>query len=444
MERNMKSLIYPAIAVLILTVIDAVFAFAGNESIPPTVRYTSSAVWLFVEGWAFYSMFRISEEKTVFRSGAVLGLVGVLFGVLNFVARRLEWAWTPSYVFIYMPLVVFVAITVVMIVSSCKPKKGLLFVGWALTILRLLIPVLSSKVDNMVGGIIIMQVVSLIQDLLFAGFLFLVAKAEIKEKESQPMLFSNILLMPVCFLAAIAYCFGVNNLLAKEVFMSDGIYDAKIYTTFVYLSIIIALISIVVAGSNRKLLKQSSVTVDLPKNGAGSWARRWCFGVGIFAIAMATLYLFVGEGAVDAYHYERFESSKLMAFVDPDLVPLHFAVSFVGFGLMLLAIANNVWIRKDVLQMNFHYSDASHLPQLATEPTTKQAWAYVLTFLAVLSLLYLVPVLIECIKDLVDSDFYKDIVTTTLYLVFSTLLFSLSLFTLGNVIHQRSLIKKIV
>lgn len=439
MERNMKSLIYPAIAVLILTVIDAVFAFAGNESIPPTVRYTSSAVWLFVEGWAFYSMFRISEEKTVFRSGAVLGLVGVLFGVLNFVARRLEWAWTPSYVFIYMPLVVFVAIAVVMIVSSCKPKKGLLFVGWALTILRLLIPVLSSMVD-----IRVIQVITLLEDLLFAGFLFLVAKAEIKEKESQPMLFSNILLMPVCFLAAIAYCFGVNNLLAKEVFMSDGIYDAKIYTTFVYLSIIIALISIVVAGSNRKLLKQSAVTMDLPKNGAGSWARRWCFGVGIFAIAMATLYLFIGEGAVDAYHYELFESSKLLAFIDPDLVPLHFAVSFVGLGLMLLAIANNVLIRKDVLQMNFHYSDASHLPQLATEPTTKQAWAYVLTFLAVLSLLYLVPVLIECIKDLVDSDFYKDIVTITLYLVFSTVLFSLSLFTLGNVIHQRSLIKKIV
>lgn len=435
----MKSLIYPAIAVLILTVIDAVFAFAGNESIPPTVRYTSSAVWLFVEGWAFYSMFRISEEKTVFRSGAVLGLVGVLFGVLNFVARRLEWAWTPSYVFIYMPLVVFVAIAVVMIVSSCKPKKGLLFVGWALTILRLLIPVLSSMVD-----IRVIQVITLLEDLLFAGFLFLVAKAEIKEKESQPMLFSNILLMPVCFLAAIAYCFGVNNLLAKEVFMSDGIYDAKIYTTFVYLSIIIALISIVVAGSNRKLLKQSAVTMDLPKNGAGSWARRWCFGVGIFAIAMATLYLFIGEGAVDAYHYELFESSKLLAFIDPDLVPLHFAVSFVGLGLMLLAIANNVLIRKDVLQMNFHYSDASHLPQLATEPTTKQAWAYVLTFLAVLSLLYLVPVLIECIKDLVDSDFYKDIVTITLYLVFSTVLFSLSLFTLGNVIHQRSLIKKIV
>lgn len=439
MERNMKSLIYPAIAVLILTVLNAVFAIASNESIPLTVRYTSSAVWLFVEGWAFYLMFRMSEEKTVFRSGAVLGAVGVLFGVLNFVARRLEWAWTPSYVFIYMPLVVFIAIAVVMIVTSCKPKKGLLFVGWALTILRLLIPVLSSMVD-----IRVIQVITLLEDLLFAGFLFLVAKAEIKEKESQPMLFSNVLLMPVCFLAAIAYCFGVNNLLAKEVFMSDGIYDAKIYTTFVYLSIIIALISIVVAGSNRNLLKQSAVTMDLPKNGAGSWARRWCFGVGIFAIAMATLYLFVGEGAVDEYHYERFESSKLMAFVDPDLVPLHFAVSFVGLGLMLLAIANNVWIRKDVLQMNFHYSDASHLPQLATEPTTKQAWAYVLTFLAVLSLLYLVPVLIECIKDLVDSDFYKDIVTITLYLVFSTLLFSLSLFTLGNVIHQRSLIKKIV
>ena len=439
MERNMKSLIYPAIAVLILTVLDAVFAIAGNESIPPTVRYTSNVVWLFVEGWAFYSMFRISEEKTVFRSGAVLGLVGVLFGVLNFVARLLEWAWTPSYVFIYMPLVVFIAIAVVMIVTSCKPKKGLLFVGWTLTILRLLIPVLSSMVD-----IRVIQVITLLGDLLFAGFLFLVAKAEIKEKESQPMLFSNVLLMPVCFLAAIAYCFGVNNLLAKEVFMSDGIYDAKIYTTFVYLSIIIALISIVVAGSNRNLLKQSAVTMDLPKNGAGSWARRWCFGVGIFAIAMATLYLFVGEGAVDAYHYELFESSKLLAFIDPDLVPLHFAVSFVGLGLMLLAIANNVWIRKDVLQMNFRYSDASHLPQLATEPTTKQAWAYVLTFLAVLSLLYLVPVLIECIKDLVDSDFYKDIVTITLYLVFSTVLFSLSLFTLGNVIHQRSLIKKIV
>lgn len=177
MENAKKQMMYAAIGLFLMTIVDLiVFLLPVEVSQNLVVNTATVLMFIALEAWAFVSIFRTSSKGTLLRSGSIVGLVCCAVALLNWVWVLVNPMDSLRFYIAFIPLNILMILAMTTMLLDCKKDVLVSVVGWVYVGLKLLSTSLFLFRVEWYFGWPAFTIV-FIGDLLLAAFLFFLSKS---------------------------------------------------------------------------------------------------------------------------------------------------------------------------------------------------------------------------------------------------------------------------
>lgn len=256
MENAKKQMMYAAIGLFLMTIVDLiVFLLPVEVSQNLVVNTATVLMFIALEAWAFVSIFRTSSKGTMLRSGSIVGLVCCAVALLNWVWVLVNPMDSLRFYIAFIPLNILMILAMTTMLLDCKKDVLVSVVGWVYVGLKLLYTVLYLFMPVWFFGWPVFTMV-FIGDLLLAAFLFFLSRSavqlsdSVEKKESTPV--ENVglsevevpkglngfdmgaIVMALFALIGVFYLDDIND---SIFYFADGDINPLIYSIFTFLSL---------------------------------------------------------------------------------------------------------------------------------------------------------------------------------------------------------------
>lgn len=355
MENAKKQMMYAAIGLFLMTIVDLiVFLLPVEVSQNLVVNTATVLMFIALETWAFVSVFRTSSKGTMLRSGSIVGLVCCAVALLNWVWVLINPMDSLRFYIAYIPLNILMILAMTTMLLDCKKDVLVSVVGWVYVGLKLLYTVLYLFMPVWFFGWPAFTMV-FIGDLLLAAFLFFLSKSVAVETATREQngnaavdgvsqfnakLSNGLTLFDVgtfvMLVLAVAGLTKVENINDSIFYYSDAVLNPLIYSVFTFLS----LAGVFFALSRIYLLNRYTQSASeflrtrygREVSGQNNIGLMMLGGLVVFVGIIA---LFVGEDV--AKEFENY--GALDAIINPLMYDTKLAFCIIGLGGVLMAFA---------------------------------------------------------------------------------------------------------